>query len=160
MTVCASSDIPRSSLLKKAFKDDTPRNVPHPIPIPNHIPPPSQSASSPGFTLNRAIQGRRRKGPCSSIMSECLPGVAAGQLTTSPPPLSNPPQGNVDSSISVSISKRPAPRGTAAYPRKRANKACQVCRARRTKCDNKKPSCSFCEKVGTQCVWAPDDLSS
>ncbi|KAG4439842.1 hypothetical protein IFR05_004691 [Cadophora sp. M221] len=56
--------------------------------------------------------------------------------------------------------KRPAPRGTAAYPRKRANKACQVCRARRTKCDNKRPACGFCEKAGTTCTWAPQDLSS
>ncbi|KAL1965915.1 hypothetical protein VTN77DRAFT_5048 [Rasamsonia byssochlamydoides] len=56
--------------------------------------------------------------------------------------------------------RRPAPRGTAAYPRKRANKACQVCRARRTKCDNKKPSCSFCEKVGAKCITTPTDLSS
>uniref|UniRef100_A0A093V1K4 Oleate-activated transcription factor 1 n=1 Tax=Talaromyces marneffei PM1 TaxID=1077442 RepID=A0A093V1K4_TALMA len=61
-----------------------------------------------------------------------------------------------DSAVEINHSKleaamtrrRPAPRGTAAYPRKRANRACQVCRARRTKCDNKKPSCSFCEKVG------------
>lgn len=56
--------------------------------------------------------------------------------------------------------RRPAPRGTAAYPRKRANRACQVCRARRTKCDNKKPSCSFCEKVGAKCITSPTDLSS
>ena len=55
---------------------------------------------------------------------------------------------------------RPAPRGTAAYPRRRANKACQVCRARRTKCDNKKPTCSFCEKIGATCVVSPTDLSS
>ncbi|KAK6337551.1 hypothetical protein TWF730_002948 [Orbilia blumenaviensis] len=56
--------------------------------------------------------------------------------------------------------KRPAPRGTAAYPRKRAIKACQVCRARRTKCDNLKPSCSFCLKVGAKCIQSPTDLSS
>lgn len=56
--------------------------------------------------------------------------------------------------------RRPAPRGTAAYPRKRANRACQVCRARRTKCDNKKPACSFCEKVGAKCITTPTDLSS
>jgi hypothetical protein len=55
---------------------------------------------------------------------------------------------------------RPAPRGTAAYPRRRANKACQVCRARRTKCDNKKPTCSFCEKIGAKCIVSPTDLSS
>lgn len=56
--------------------------------------------------------------------------------------------------------KRPAPRGTASYPRKRAVTACQVCRARRTKCDNAKPACSFCVKVGATCVQAPVDLSS
>ncbi|KAH8646911.1 hypothetical protein BX600DRAFT_477110 [Xylariales sp. PMI_506] len=56
--------------------------------------------------------------------------------------------------------KRPAPRGTASYPRKRAVTACQVCRARRTKCDNLKPSCSFCIKSGATCVQSSVDLSS
>ena len=55
---------------------------------------------------------------------------------------------------------RPLARGTAFYPRKRAVKACQVCRARRTKCDNAKPSCSFCLKVGATCIQSPVDLSS
>jgi hypothetical protein len=55
---------------------------------------------------------------------------------------------------------RPASRGTAFYQRKRAVKACQVCRARRTKCDNLKPSCSFCLKVGATCIQSPTDLSS
>ncbi|KAJ9150390.1 Glucan-beta-glucosidase [Pleurostoma richardsiae] len=56
--------------------------------------------------------------------------------------------------------KRPAPRGTAFYPRKRAVTACQVCRARRTKCDNRKPACSFCLKTGATCIQSPTDLSS
>jgi hypothetical protein len=56
--------------------------------------------------------------------------------------------------------KRPAPRGTAAYPRKRAVTACQTCRARRTKCDNLKPKCSFCLKTGATCVQSAVDLSS
>ncbi|KAH7139987.1 hypothetical protein B0J13DRAFT_558743 [Dactylonectria estremocensis] len=51
-------------------------------------------------------------------------------------------------------------RASAAYPRKRAVVACQVCRARRTKCDQKKPSCSFCQKIGAVCVSAPHDLST
>lgn len=55
---------------------------------------------------------------------------------------------------------RPGPRGTASYQRRRAVKACQVCRARRTKCDNLKPSCSFCLKVGATCIQSPVDLSS
>ncbi|KAJ9660078.1 Zcf27p [Neophaeococcomyces mojaviensis] len=63
-------------------------------------------------------------------------------------------------SAQIRVNKRPAPRGTAAYPRKRAVTACQVCRARRTKCDNRKPSCSFCLKVGAQCVQSSVDLSS
>jgi hypothetical protein len=63
------------------------------------------------------------------------------------------------SPISQPRNRRPAPRGTAAYPRKRAVTACQVCRARRTKCDNKKPSCSFCEKVGAKCITSSVDLS-
>lgn len=55
--------------------------------------------------------------------------------------------------------KQPS-RGPAAYPRRRAVRACQVCRARRTKCDNKKPACSFCEKIGAKCVVNdPTDMS-
>ncbi|KAK5992561.1 hypothetical protein PT974_05974 [Cladobotryum mycophilum] len=56
--------------------------------------------------------------------------------------------------------KRPAARGTAFYPRKRANTACQVCRARKTKCDNMKPSCTYCLSVGATCIQSPVDLSS
>ncbi|KAH7010487.1 hypothetical protein EDB80DRAFT_714940 [Ilyonectria destructans] len=59
-------------------------------------------------------------------------------------------------------SKRVAPttRASSAYPRKRAVTACQVCRARRTKCDLKKPACSFCSKIGAECVFDPSVLSS
>ncbi|KAL3474116.1 C6 zinc finger domain protein [Aspergillus californicus] len=66
-------------------------------------------------------------------------------------PVSSPP---------ATSNTRPTPRGTAAYARKRAVTACQVCRARRTKCDNRKPSCSFCLKVGSRCIQSPVDLSS
>ncbi|CAI7593878.1 unnamed protein product [Penicillium pancosmium] len=56
--------------------------------------------------------------------------------------------------------KRPAARGGTFYPRKRANVACQVCRARKTKCDNRKPSCSYCLSVGAICTQSTEDLSS
>ncbi|KAH7121295.1 hypothetical protein B0J11DRAFT_590340 [Dendryphion nanum] len=56
--------------------------------------------------------------------------------------------------------KRPAPRGTAAYPRKRAVAACQTCRSRKTKCDNQRPTCSFCERAGGICIYSASDLSS
>ncbi|KAH6681338.1 hypothetical protein B0J14DRAFT_613334 [Halenospora varia] len=51
-------------------------------------------------------------------------------------------------------------RGSAAYSRKRAVTACQVCRARRTKCDQKKPSCSFCESIGAECNSDPASQST
>ncbi|KAH7143470.1 hypothetical protein EDB81DRAFT_869328 [Dactylonectria macrodidyma] len=47
-------------------------------------------------------------------------------------------------------------RPSSTYTRKRGIKACQVCRARRTKCDQKRPSCSFCVKAGVECVFEPD----
>ncbi|KAL2424172.1 hypothetical protein ABEF95_011240 [Exophiala dermatitidis] len=63
---------------------------------------------------------------------------------------------------SRTTSKRTAPtiRGSSAYARKRAVIACQVCRARRTKCDQKKPTCSFCESIGAECVPDPPALSA
>ncbi|KAL6701295.1 hypothetical protein J3F84DRAFT_391887 [Trichoderma pleuroticola] len=73
----------------------------------------------------------------------------------------NGPQSPVDAAgINRRPGKRPAARGTAFYPRKRANTACQVCRARKTKCDNKKPACSYCVSVGATCIQSPVDLSS
>ncbi|KAH7086172.1 hypothetical protein FB567DRAFT_63529 [Paraphoma chrysanthemicola] len=56
--------------------------------------------------------------------------------------------------------KRPAPRGTASYQRKRAVAACQTCRSRKTKCDNQRPACSFCERAGATCIYATQDLSA
>lgn len=35
-----------------------------------------------------------------------------------------------------------------------------MCRARKTKCDNAKPSCSYCLSVGATCIQSPFDLSS
>ncbi|KAL6801098.1 hypothetical protein GGI42DRAFT_343189 [Trichoderma sp. SZMC 28013] len=73
----------------------------------------------------------------------------------------NGPQSPADAAgINRRPGKRPAARGTAFYPRKRANTACQVCRARKTKCDNKKPACSYCVSVGATCIQSPVDLSS
>ncbi|KAM5350729.1 hypothetical protein ACJ41O_007234 [Fusarium nematophilum] len=70
------------------------------------------------------------------------------------------PQQQVDDVPERQPGKRPAARGTAFYPRKRANTACQVCRARKTKCDNRKPSCSYCLSVGATCIQSPVDLSA
>lgn len=44
-------------------------------------------------------------------------------------------------------------RGPMTYPRKRAVAACLRCRARKTKCDNQRPSCGFCAGVGAECQY-------
>lgn len=67
-----------------------------------------------------------------------------------------------DDSPATKSAKRigPTSRGSSAYARKRAVIACQVCRARRTKCDQKKPTCSFCESIGAECISDPPALSA
>ncbi|KPM42150.1 hypothetical protein AK830_g4438 [Neonectria ditissima] len=39
------------------------------------------------------------------------------------------------------------------FQRKRATTACQLCRTRKTKCDNQRPSCSKCRELGGSCVY-------
>jgi len=39
------------------------------------------------------------------------------------------------------------------YPRRRALQACQICRARKTKCDNERPTCGSCEALGVECSY-------
>ncbi|KKY15569.1 putative c6 zinc finger domain protein [Phaeomoniella chlamydospora] len=56
--------------------------------------------------------------------------------------------------------KRPKSRSDNAYPRKRALQACQTCRARRTKCDNGRPSCSACLHLGAECIYREKDNST
>lgn len=89
------------------------------------------------------------------------PRKKAPSLVLAPRPIGEPETDHQqDVQESGNSRKRPAARGTAFYPRKRANAACQVCRARKTKCDNRKPSCSYCLSVGAICNQSPEDLSS
>ncbi|CAK7211317.1 hypothetical protein SBRCBS47491_001083 [Sporothrix bragantina] len=39
------------------------------------------------------------------------------------------------------------------YPKKRVSVACDVCRARKTRCDARRPACSFCSQLGIECVY-------
>ncbi|OLN97276.1 Positive regulator of purine utilization 6 [Colletotrichum chlorophyti] len=39
------------------------------------------------------------------------------------------------------------------YPRRRSIMACNVCRARKSRCDNVRPSCGFCVSSGADCVY-------
>ncbi|KAH8807691.1 vegetative cell wall protein gp1, partial [Xylogone sp. PMI_703] len=45
------------------------------------------------------------------------------------------------------------------YPRRRAVAACQLCRRRKTKCDNARPSCGFCTGIGATCEFDPASLA-
>jgi Fungal Zn(2)-Cys(6) binuclear cluster domain len=53
--------------------------------------------------------------------------------------------------VSISSTSRPEP------PRQRAIRACQLCRSRRVKCDNKKPRCSACVRAGAECIQNHED---
>ena len=50
----------------------------------------------------------------------------------------------------------PISRAAATYKRRKTTSACQVCRARRTKCDEQRP-CSFCRQTGQECVSSSTD---
>lgn len=41
--------------------------------------------------------------------------------------------------------------------RKRSVTACNFCRVRKAKCDNTRPTCSFCTRHGVTCVYAGDN---
>ncbi|KAK9860466.1 clr-1 [Penicillium brevicompactum] len=46
------------------------------------------------------------------------------------------------------------------YPRKRAATACQICRRRKTRCDNVRPTCGFCADIGATCSYQPTGQES
>lgn len=39
------------------------------------------------------------------------------------------------------------------FQRKRSATACQLCRSRKTKCDNNRPICSKCHELGAECIY-------
>lgn len=54
--------------------------------------------------------------------------------------------------------KRRRESGTEAFAtRKRAAKACHFCRLRKTKCDNRRPVCGFCQTNRAKCVYDGDE---
>ncbi|KAL4761723.1 uncharacterized protein BDW70DRAFT_149773 [Aspergillus foveolatus] len=73
------------------------------------------------------------------------------------------PRREADANVQDPPAKKPraqAARNT--YPRRRAMVACQLCRMRKTKCDNRRPSCGTCTSLQFQCVYqdASTDFSS
>ncbi|KAK1477648.1 C6 zinc finger domain-containing protein [Colletotrichum cuscutae] len=144
----------------KNIKSDTPRHFP-----PSFL----QLSTSSNISLQPTNRPPEIVLFISTNLSHCTPAHPFLLLMTDPStPDSHVPSVTDASDLDRSrpeqstskTNTRPAARGTAFYQRKRAVRACQVCRARRTKCDNLKPSCSFCLKVGATCIQSPVDLSS
>lgn len=56
---------------------------------------------------------------------------------------------------------QPAPpsRIAGSYQRTKAPSACLVCRTRKTKCDNVRPVCGFCQRTGGDCHYAESERS-
>ncbi|KAL1849122.1 hypothetical protein VTK73DRAFT_9964 [Phialemonium thermophilum] len=67
------------------------------------------------------------------------------------------PGSNHDAPASRKRPRHPASGGR--YPRKRSLKACLVCRARKTKCDNVRPTCGFCASIHISCSYDDDKES-
>ncbi|KAL4957713.1 hypothetical protein BDW69DRAFT_8179 [Aspergillus filifer] len=58
-----------------------------------------------------------------------------------------------DTGVGEPPAKRRATAARHAYPRRRAMTACQLCRMRKSKCDNRRPSCGTCSSLQFQCVY-------
>ncbi|TEA13911.1 Glucose transport transcription regulator RGT1 [Colletotrichum sidae] len=52
------------------------------------------------------------------------------------------------------------PRATKQRTWSRASSACQTCRGRKTKCDNERPICGYCRRVGATCTYIEDSTPS
>ncbi|KAF2650918.1 hypothetical protein K491DRAFT_638362, partial [Lophiostoma macrostomum CBS 122681] len=42
------------------------------------------------------------------------------------------------------------------YPKRRVSVACEICRTRKTRCDARRPTCSFCRDIQAECVYRSD----
>ncbi|KAJ5664698.1 hypothetical protein N7462_011511 [Penicillium macrosclerotiorum] len=63
-------------------------------------------------------------------------------------------------SIGTNPQKRKYSRTAITWPRKRATQACHTCRFRRTKCDNTRPACTSCVRLGAECTYQDKDPST
>jgi hypothetical protein len=69
------------------------------------------------------------------------------------------------SSGSPGIARETAPSGAEvqvqnSIARTRGITACQKCRSRKTRCDNQRPSCGYCAKLGVSCLYESDSSYS
>jgi hypothetical protein len=47
--------------------------------------------------------------------------------------------------------------GQVPFPKSRGVTACEKCRIRKTRCDNRRPTCGFCLKRRLTCVYPADE---
>ncbi|CAK7217250.1 Zcf27p [Sporothrix eucalyptigena] len=85
---------------------------------------------------------------------------APQHMSSSPSPTALPSEPAPPPLTSSSSGKRRLPRAAATYPRKRATQACLTCRFRRTKCDNARPACAACVRLGADCSYREADHST
>lgn len=88
------------------------------------------------------------------MSSSPSPTASSVGVPADPPP---PPSTTTTAPTST---KRRLPRAAATYPRKRATQACLTCRFRRTKCDNARPACAACVRLGADCSYREADHST
>lgn len=71
------------------------------------------------------------------------------------------PEGNASQLKSHGKRKQDAddPPNNVTYTRRKALTACNVCRARKTRCDNVLPKCGFCRSVDGECSYTQPSRS-
>ena len=70
------------------------------------------------------------------------------------PPLKRPLERQSPSLLAPPAKKRDAnSEGKSMPPRRRALQACEACRAKKSKCDNERPSCGSCVQHNVECVY-------
>lgn len=87
-------------------------------------------------------------------------GTTAGRPSTTVPAPSASRRVAVTDYSTAAGQKRRLSRAATTYPRKRATKACLICRFRRTKCDNARPACAACLRLGADCTYQETDHST
>ncbi|KFZ02170.1 hypothetical protein V500_00408 [Pseudogymnoascus sp. VKM F-4518 (FW-2643)] len=87
--------------------------------------------------------------PTSSNLDHGVPLQAHESSQTQPNTLAT----SHDSNSTGQKRRRGAGRVGMSYARKRAVTACQHCRARKTKCDNQRPTCGFCASSDLDCQY-------
>lgn len=114
--------------------------------------------------FDNALENARRESPRCPF--SCLGHTLISRLAASPPYFNMPPPskrlrartGGVPATQDLEAITHigNAPDGSRQTSRVRSVSACEKCRARKTKCDNQRPECGYCKKIGAVCVYVDD----